>query len=434
MHRINTGGGEGVYAIVTELERWQASAAGTHAARDTGEADDPPGDAQPADAPHAGDKDLTAAPSRPQRRKWSWLAVGAVAAPAIVAGLAYWWLAGPAAAGQPAQWRIEGSKLVISDSAGRFLWNYAFESPLAEVANSTARALGENHRPVVFHDIDDDGRMEVLFVHDPWWRSSRGLYCFGHDGSLLFHREPGHVVRFGEKTYGPPWRGAFVYVTGPAGRTHDIWFVSSHLEEFPTVLEKLDAAGNVKGEYWSNGQVYSLTVGEVAGRPLMFVGGINNEFKGGSLTILDARQAFGAAPAASDHYRCRGCPPSAPVAFLVFPRLDVTAALDSFSTVTNVFVDKLGQALVDVVHDVGTQVPLELQVSATSHYTLDSQFRVVTAELGRHLTRIHGEFERKGLLNHPFDPEYDARFLWPVLRWDGSRFQEIAGLEAGGPR
>ena len=177
-----------------------------------------------------------------------------------------------------------------------------------------------------------------------------------------------------------------------------------------------------------------MVAGEVEGRQLVFVGAINNESKGASLAVLDAQHLSGSAPAMADTYRCAGCPAGGPLAFLVFPRLDVTAAIGTHSHVSNVFVDRLGQILVDVFHDVGDGVPGELRANAMTHYRLDGQFRVISAELGEKLASVHQLFERKGLLDHPFSRDRDAQSLWPVRRWEGSGLVEIARPEAAAER
>ena len=328
------------------------------------------------------------------------------------------------ARGQPASARVVENKLAVFDAAGRLLWDHQFAFRLTD-AQYVPLAYHEGQTPIVVDDIDGDGVVEVLFVAEPWLPASQGLFCFNGDGSIRFHHVPAREVSYGGTTYAPPWRGAYVTVTGVTGRAHDIWFVSVHLLEFPTVLEKLDVAGNVRREYWSDGQLFFLATSAVVDRPLVFVGAINNEFKGGSLAVLDARQPSGSAPAMSDHYRCTGCPPGHPLAFLVFPRLDLTAAIDSHSYVGNIVPDKLGQVFVDIVHHTGDDIPQELREKATTHYHLDRQYRVIGAELGERLRSVHELFERKGLLDHPFSPDREARSLWPVRRWDSSGFVEI---------
>ena len=167
VHRINTGGGEGVYALVAELERWQATAAGRAAAREPAEAGNGGGQPEPALAPSVGTTDQRAQPSVTRRRKWPWVVAGAVVATAVIGGiLTYRRHAPTPTVDQPAQYKIEGNRLAIFDRAGRFLWDYPFEFPLAKEPNSTSWARDRAHEPVVFHDIDGDEQAEVLFTHD----------------------------------------------------------------------------------------------------------------------------------------------------------------------------------------------------------------------------------------------------------------------------
>ena len=427
VRRIGTGGGEVVYAQVEEIERWLDSAAARRATGEPPDANGEPGDLKSAAAAASG-RTLSAT-ARPaiSRRRSTWIASGAVIAVVVLATLTWIWLDHPSVEQQPASWKIANNALVVLDQGGRVLWTHPFDFHLTESAYQNRLAQNEDLQPVVIDDIDGDGNAEVLFVSEPWLPNGQGLFCFDHLGKLRFHHAPTYVVRFGEKTYGPPWRGGFVSATGFPGRPHDIWFVSTHLEEFPTVLEKLDISGNVKGQYWSNGQIYSVVTGQLAGRSVVFVGACSNDFGGGSLAVLDAARPNGAAPADGDHRRCVGCPAGTPLAFLVFPRLDITAAIDSYSEVTNVFVDTLGQIMVDLRHNAGEHVAPELQWGATSHYTLDSKFRVTNAELGDRVPVVHRALEREGLIDHAFSPEYDSRFLWPVRWWDGSTFVLITG-------
>jgi hypothetical protein len=426
IHRINTPGGEIVYALRPELQAWEESAAGRRLSRDGAVAngvDSVPSQAQDPAVPRP-------PPVTPRfrrlRRPGFLVLLGIVL---LVGGTLLWvrHVSG-SPVGQPHSFRILNQALVIFDADGHLLWEHRFDFPLTESAYLNEK-VQEELTPVVFDDIDGDGNTEVLFVSEPWTRASRGLFCFDNKGVLRFHSAPDRVVRFGEKTYGPPWRGAFVLATGASGRPHDVWFVSTHLEEFPTVLEKLDTTGNVHGEYWSNGQITKVVVGELAGRPSVFVGAVNNESKGASLAILDARQPTGSAPAVSDHYRCSGCPPGVPLAFLLFPRLDVAVEDDDYSDVRNILPDALGQILVDVRHRATDRVASELRQAALSFYTLDSQYRLRNAELGKRVAVVHQALEQAGLLNHPFSVPRDSQCLWPVLRWKETAFEEVPGPE-----
>lgn len=430
VHRLGRGTGEILYAFVPELDAWEASAAAVKPSRNPAKPAGSRADVVDAVAPTPDERPRPKWRPRMVRPVALLIVAGIVVAAVVLGSLFPIRLFKSLGQGQPASWRVASGVLTIVDADGRFLWEHRFEFPLTQGAYYQAYMRAEGRPPVLIHDVDGDGDAEVLFVAEPWQPKSYGLYCFSRDGSIRFHHAPRRVVGFGDKKYGPPWRGTDVYVTGLSGRPHEIWFVSTHLEEFPTVVERLDASGKPEGEYWSNGHVSNVVKSEAAGRELLFVGAISNEFRGGSVAILDARHPSGAAPASSRHYQCQECPPGTPLAFLVFPRLDMTAALGSYSRVTNVFRDNLGQILVDVNHDVGERVPEELRGLADSHYTLDSQFRVIGAELGRRVAPVHRVFEQKGLLDHPFIFERESRDLWPVLRWTGTAFIGVDGPEA----
>lgn len=442
VRRIDTGRGQVTYAFVDELDRWRESAGVRKATSESAASADDEGAVPSADCTGNGipagvasraaggvlrpSSAVENAGRRPRRRR---LAAGlAAVAVAALSGIAWVWLAGPAVSGGPASAQVLDNALRVFDATGRLLWKHEFGFTLTAGAY-THQPPGRNSAPIVIEDVDADGHAEVLFVAEPWLPDSPGLYCFNRDGSVRFHHVPVPIVEYGAKTYAPPWRGVSVYVTGAVGRPRDIWFVSTHLVEFPTLLEKLDGSGHLAAQYWSNGQITFFTQATVGRRSLIFVGAISNEFKGGSLAVLDPGSPSGSAPAISRDYACRGCPPAQPLAFLVFPRLDLTEAIGSHSNVSNVFCDHVGQILVDVHHDVGDGVPQEFRSIASTHYGLDGQFRVAVAGLGERLPQVHGLFERKGILDHRFSRERDERSLWPVRRWIGGEFAKVSGVE-----
>ena len=248
VRRIGTGGGEVVYALVEEIERWLESGVATRAAGEQPDSDSTPVGPKPAAAAASGGTPVAIARPAISRRRSTWIASGAAIVLAAAATLTWVRLAHPAEA-QPASWKIAGNALVVLDGGGHVLWTHPFDFRLTESAYQEGLAENENLRSVVIDDIDGDGNAEVLFVSEPWLPNGHGLFCFDHRGRLRFHHAPTYVVRFGEKTYGPPWRGVAVSATGVPGRPHDIWYVSTHLEDFPTVLEKLDVSGHVQGEY-----------------------------------------------------------------------------------------------------------------------------------------------------------------------------------------
>jgi hypothetical protein len=427
VHRIGASRSESVYAFVEELERWRETAEARRA--EARAAIDPH---QGEDANHAAGR----APRRGGRPILTALAVLGVVAISVATWVA-WDIArlgrgrraldaGPSEtrSTQPVSGHVENGVLRIYGDRGQFLWASRFDFRLTDVvyqAPTTSR-----REPIVIDDIDGDGNMEVLFVSEPGGTTSRGLFCFNYDGSERFRHQPQATVTFGPLTAAPPWRAFFVRVVGEPGRVHNVWFVSGHLSEFPTVVEKLDTHGGVLGQYWSDGQVTEVEEASIGGHRFVFIGATNNEFKGGSLAVLDEQSPTATAPAINPHYRCTGCSTAVPMHFLVFPRLDAAEAAATYSSVVDIRVDDAGQVLLQIVHPVEPYVPPdECLFQSRSTYVLDAGFHIVKAELGDKYEVIHRILEGKGLLTHPFSKARDERSLWPVLRWEGGRFVEV---------
>ncbi len=442
VHRMGTGRGQSVWAFGDELDRWRESteASADGPGRETsvwaetsaiGSEPEPPAEAGSSEA-RVQDRAPDVAPPLPgpPSRRRSRTVLAAVSLVAVAAlGIAVWLGSrAPTSGRQPASYEIAGNTLRIFDRAQTLLWEKRFDFRLTEGAYGNGRQ--GSSEAVVMDDIDGDGNVEVLFVSEPTLPSSRGLFCFTAMGDLRFHHQPQSKARFGDVPAGPPWRGAFVKAVGDPGHPHNVWFVSFHVAEFPTIVEKLDPDGNVRGTYWSNGQVQVLEEAVINGERLVLLGGVSNEFRGASLAVLEEADPTATAPASSDHYTCYACPPIVPRAFLVFPRLDVARVVADYSRVPQVRVDEEGHVMLLVAHGTAPAVPNdESAQQALSLYTLDGQFRVVSGEVHPKYAAVHAIFERKGLLDHRFGLERDGRDLWPVLRWDGGRFVEIAGPE-----
>lgn len=293
----------------------------------------------------------------------------------------------------PSTWTIENDTLSVYDSDAHFLWEHRFDFVLTEAAYESSRQAG--HDPVVIDDIDGDLKAEVLFVSEPGLSASRGLFCFNSDGTLRFRHQSNARVTFGPLECAPPWRATSLKVFGEPGRPHRLYLVSLHVTEFPTVVELLGPDGHLQGAYWSNGQVVTVEEGRLGDRSVVLIGATNNETKGGSLAVLDAGRPSGAAPAVNPHYRCAGCPPEAPLAFLVFPRLDVARAVESYSVVSAISVDDLGQIALQVRHGTEPAVPdgesrFQAQSLLFSHSGLPSQPGGTRRAIRRHPPDVRG--------------------------------------------
>jgi len=418
VHRLGREGGEIVFAFRDEIDRWVARTERERAAN----GDEPPGDPE---AEAGGDPPGLPAPTpqaalpAPSRRGWAVAAglllvvAAALAAPSVLrrpAGRPW------AAAGsdrQPVAWRLGSERLAVFDMAGAPIFEHRFGFPLLATTSSETWPTHVGGPPVVIADVDGDGRNEVLVRPNAVERAERKLYCFEADGRVRFVHQPTGTRRFGDDEYAEPWLAHRVFATRAPDGARRLWAVFTHGLLFPSVLQELDMRdGTVVQEYWSNGFIETVQEDRWAGRPVVFVGGTNNDFRAASLAVFRPEAVAGSTPAVRPGYACRDCAPGGPEALFIFPSLCVTR--------------EHGQAGVyDAWVEQGERVRVGvMQRGGASYYVLGPQGELLAAEISREFQALHAGLERQGALDHAFGPRDDAD-MFPVLRWDGTRFVEL---------
>ncbi len=419
VHRLGREGGEIVYAFRDEIDGWMASSARERATDEDG------AEPSPAVAPPAGDG--TPAPTSFAR----WVVPVLLAALAAAAvGTAVWRRGGGSGAPrgeadprrQPSGWRLVNESLTVFDPGGALLFEHRFGFPLqGDLSSESWRDQDAVQPPVVIADLEGDGRSEVLVRTTAKVRSERRLFCFEADGRTRWVHQPTGTRRFGEDVYDEPWLAYRIFLTpGPAAGKR-VWAVFTHGLLFPTVLRELDPAdGAVRREYWSNGYVDLVAEGSWAGRPVLFVGGTNNDFREASLAVFAADRVAGSTPALRPAYACRDCAPGGPEALFLFPTLCAARWLGRQAAVVDAWVERGERVRVRVIQ-VGPPT------SASSYYTLGPDGALVGAEISREFQAQHAQLERQGLLDHAFGAA-DDRDMLPVRRWDGRRFVALSGV------
>jgi hypothetical protein len=444
VHRIGREGGEIVFAFRDEIDRWTASTERERAAN--GEGASPPDEDLPANggAPAAeagGSSEGSAASPRRRAVRWPILA-GALALVAVALGVRLLHLDGPwtlplgktrdgtAAEAQgrpgrkPAGWRLGDERFTVLDAAGEKIFEYNLGFPVNSA--SAIGPLARDDRRVLFGDIDADGETEVLLAVPAVARENSRLYCFAADGRLRFVHQPTGRARYGGKDYAEPWLVHHVFLTqGPGGRK-SLWAVFIHNLWFPSRLQELDPSGSVKGEYWSDGYVNSVSEDTWRGRPVVLVGSANNEFKGAGLAILDRDRVSGSAPATKPDYICSTCPGAHPREFVVFPSLCLLTRRGGIAALLDAWVEGGERLMVQVVQGFGSADGSESAGAGpvTAYYTLGPDLVPVHAEISAELQAVHASLEKGGLLDHRFGARDDAA-MFPVRRWDGTRFVDL---------
>ena len=322
----------------------------------------------------------------------------------------------------PASWTLEKGRLSVLDADGRELFGHALGFPLAgSFTNRTARA---SDAPVRFADIDGDGVDEVLLVPPALDPANARLYCFDSAGSLRFVHQSDASVRFGETVYGGPWAVKRSFVTRRSNGERALWVVSGHHSHFPSSLRELDPDGNVRREYWSNGPIGFVAEIRWHDADVVLVGAADEDKRGASLAIFDRNEVVGSAPARRAGYDCTSCPLGGPREYLVFPR---TCLAEGPTLVVDAWVDP-GDRLSLWINQPRADEP---NAEHLVYYSFDGSLSLVQAEIGRELQLVHNALEKRGLLDHAFGPRDDAA-LFPVLRFDGSRFSALPPLSVVG--
>jgi len=425
VHRIGREGGEIVFAFRDEIDRWTASTERERAASGEDERAEMPGGeapaaiALPAPGPSAGPR-----PAGPRAiRRWlvPVLLLAVTAATLAVCSR----LRRPTSpvegklsdgVRQPASWRLANESLVVFDASGSRLFEHRFGFALPSSASSDTWRVENGPLPVQIADIDGDGRNEVLVKANAAEREHRQLVCLEADGRTRFVHQPTGTRRFGDDEYAEPWLVSSVFLTrGPDG-SRRLWVVSTHNLWFPSVVQELDPHGAVRQEYWSNGFIIGVVETSWKGRPVVLVGATNNDFRAASLAVFPADRVTGSAPSARPAYACRNCPAGRPEEFFIFPSL-CAARLHGQAGLLEVWIEHGDRIRATVIQGGGAG-------AGATHYTLGPDGKVLAAEISREFQTQHAQLERQGLLDHHFGPT-DDRDMFPVRRWDGTRFVDL---------
>jgi len=427
---------ESVFGIRLEIDAWLLTSQAASAKRVTGATET---SAIPDEPP----KPLVGEPVRDEqplilRGRLARLLLAALAAIALVAIAWAAWAslqlarhraqqpAQPPTTAAPATWAVDHDMLVVSDANGRALWNYRFPRELN--VNSYAGSPGTpRHMVGGITDIEGDGSREVWIVAKsigaPFWTA---LYLFEADGRVRWAYQPELTVRFGADTFGPSWIVDRVFVTAdPAGgQGKAVWAVLFDTALFPSAIQRLDVkTGAPQSAYWSNGSIATAVLDTSLSPPRLLVGACYNETKAGSLSVLDARDPSGSAPAEFEKYRCTSCPPKGPLAFLVFPKPARFRGQDATGPVEGITPMSDGRLGVRVRYATADERTLAVGV-----LTLDSSLTPISADTADDYLHTYDDLARRGDVpaGAPATVDPDREFF-PILRWDAAarRYTEV---------
>jgi hypothetical protein len=246
---------------------------------------------------------------------------------------------------EPADFRIEGSKLIILNKSGNTLGRFE-DSPEALSPESWYRTRLQTRQEapndsengilypprLAFEDLDGNGRKEVLFV--PFAQSSNNasrLYCLDRRGRPLWPApfDGGRELTFGGKPFSKNYFTSFEVRDLDGDGEKEILVFAEQNSDWPTQLTVLSHDGRVLGEYWNCGRILDTALADLEGDGLLelIIGGTNAEYKKAFVAIFDPRRVSGASPN-SGTFRSSALAAGSELAYFLLPLTDIDPSGD----------------------------------------------------------------------------------------------------------
>ena len=308
VHRVPGGKRSAVFAFRGEIDAWLSS------------------------RPRVTESPQAAPPPAPAARihPMAWTAIGAAVAIIAVLAVLFGTSRVRGSNRSASHYAFVGERLVAIDASGRHIWEREFPGLITKPGAGAWRLGAERIRKV---DLDGDGRLEILVVthaiKDPVNGQSiisSELQCFDLDGRLKWTFRPQYTAEFARSEFAPPWV-IYDFTVARDARGPAVWALVNHHLWWPAFLIRLDAQGRDSVQYVSSGQLASIGFFDDGGLRRILIGGYNNEYRAGSLAVLDPDAPPAISPQSkSSEYHCAdaACPTAALSQFFVFPRSELS--------------------------------------------------------------------------------------------------------------
>ena len=417
VHRMEGAARSRVCAYKDELDTWRKSrlngnetAAGTPALGPT--LDRPEG--------------ALAENGHPHRWKTKRIVLWFIPLAAIIVAAAILWIRW--SPGKPADFKINGSTLIILDEKGKKLWNY--DTGLQTLwPEKEYRERFQFRRPneigkpwlplLVIKDTNQDGKREVFFAPKTIdERNEPGIYCFGWRGTSLWHYRPGSERQFGTHVYSSEYR---IYGFEPSDINNDgsleVFIITAHNPHSPSQLVVLDSQGRVSGEFINWGRLEDIAYLDINAdeKKEILLAGLNDEYGTGFLAAFDASDIRGSSPQ-TERTACKNCGAGSEKYYLIFPRTDVDKILAPH---------KEGIECMDIQPNGRIQL---LTGVSNIFFVLDSQLRVVDVQGSDSFWLRHRELRAAGKISSELNDAYYENLKKGVLYWDGTKWTSTPSM------
>ena len=191
--------------------------------------------------------------------------------------------------------KIEDTHLVIIDKNGKSLWDYDLGPKLnqAEYAKEWAK------KNVLFEDIDNDGKPNVLVAIQNKNHFDEAIACLDYKGNLIWKYNVGREIQFGNKIISPDFDIAnFEIVDLDSDSRYETVITANHKIYFPSRVIILNSEGQSIGEYWNSGHFVSMAFTDLDDdqKKEIILGGVNNNYRKACIVVFDLLDVSGSSP------------------------------------------------------------------------------------------------------------------------------------------
>lgn len=297
--------------------------------------------------------------------------------------------------GVPSRFFLHQRTLVVTDDHGTEIWTKTFPDAF-RVGISDSDWLAT--RRAWFGDLDDDGRIELLFVYEPASVEHVGsaLICFSDRGEEKWRFVPGRAVSTPTTTFSPIYLVAQIQVASRCkSRDRIVLVTSHHLSFYPNQFVVLSPKGAVLGEYWHSGDLYEMATADLDGDGCqeVLLAGVSNGYKAGTMVALDLRDVGGASAEEDQSYQLQRFGPGRERARILFPRSCINRKFEDYNLPYELAVQ---QNWIGITIRERTGDP-----SAGEIYRLNSKLELVDFDVSDRFKTLHRELESAGQLDHP---------------------------------
>jgi hypothetical protein len=182
-----------------------------------------------------------------------------------------------------------------------------------EIEPAHARAFRDRESRAWMGDLEGDGNIETLFIH--YVKSldkSSNLICFSEDGREKWRYTPSKAVETRKDHFTSVFTiGAVLVSPMGRGRPNSVLVSGFQFPEYPAQISLLSNKGEKQREYWHAGHIGSYSKMHVAdldnnGINEIYLGGVNNSYKQGTMVALDPDSFEGASIEENPDYQLLG--------------------------------------------------------------------------------------------------------------------------------